>query len=179
MRYRTRASPPAPPAGAKPAPNARTVASTIAVSGNSHSRVFYIASGATVAISGLTIEQGRTVGDGTDDGSNEGGGVYNQGTLTLQSDTISGNQAIGQAGADGKARQHVSTRQNELWSDEEAGALARGALDDNDRRQRGADHIFERRCVSPGCGRGCQRRGSRGFGGGGAGRWGGVGRGGK
>src|SRR5579871_1976889 len=76
-------------------------ASTIAVSGNNASRVFNIVSKTTVAISGLTIEQGQTVGDGAGDGSNDGGGIFNQGHLTLQNDNLTGNQAIGQAGANG------------------------------------------------------------------------------
>src|SRR5262249_46943773 len=75
--------------------------STIAVSGGNHSRVFSIVAGANVTLSGLTITQGLTVGDGTNDGSNQGGGIFNQGNLTLQNDTLSGNQALGQAGSNG------------------------------------------------------------------------------
>src|SRR6516162_6444735 len=47
-------------------------AAALAVSGDGLGRVFVIAAGANVAISGLTIDSGLTVGDGTADGSNEG-----------------------------------------------------------------------------------------------------------
>src|SRR5207248_8677930 len=45
-------------------------ADTLAVDGNAKSRVFYIASGRTVTISGLTITNGNTP-------SGSGGGIYN------------------------------------------------------------------------------------------------------
>jgi len=59
-------------------------AATLAVSGGGTSQVFIVDSGATVSISGLTIQ------DGTDA---FGGGVENSGTLTLTNCTISGNSA--------------------------------------------------------------------------------------
>jgi len=73
-------------------------ASSLAVSGNYNSREFDIAGGTTVGISGLTIEDGNGVsGTGAAyDGS--GGGIYNQGTLTLTDSTISGNSAAGSGG---------------------------------------------------------------------------------
>jgi hypothetical protein len=77
--------------------------STIAVSGGNHSRVFSIVAAATVTISGLTIEQGVTTGDGSNDGSYEGGDIFNQGILTLQNETISRNRTLGQAGSNGSA----------------------------------------------------------------------------
>ena len=60
-------------------------ASSLAISGNSTSRVFDIANGATVDISGLTIENGNL---GT---SGNGAGVTNAGNLTISASTISGN----------------------------------------------------------------------------------------
>jgi hypothetical protein len=58
-------------------------ASSLAISGDSLSRVFDIASG-TVALSGLSIENGGN-------GSGNGGGIYNAGTLILSNSTVSGN----------------------------------------------------------------------------------------
>src|ERR1700736_1533581 len=55
-------------------------------------RVFEIASGTTVAISGLTIENGT---------GNQGGGIYNAGTLTATTCTLSGNWASGFFGSGG------------------------------------------------------------------------------
>ena len=56
-------------------------------------RIFTIASGATVAISGLTVSNGKTPDDTT--GSNNfapgGGGIMNMGALTLTSVVVSGN----------------------------------------------------------------------------------------
>ena len=58
--------------------------SIVTVSGNNSSRVFYVSANAT--ISGLTISGGN---------SDYGGGIYNDGTLTLESSTLSGNSASG------------------------------------------------------------------------------------
>jgi hypothetical protein len=63
----------------------------LAVDGNARSRVFHIASGATVSISGLTIRNGTVTGN-FPDGS--GGGIYSfQATLMLEDCAISGNSA--------------------------------------------------------------------------------------
>jgi hypothetical protein len=62
---------------------------TLTISGNGHSEVFSIAPVATVTISGLTITDG--VGE-------NGGGISNNGKLTLTDDTISGNSALGGGG---------------------------------------------------------------------------------
>ena len=62
-------------------------ADQLAVSGNNASRVFHIASGKTVTISGLTIRNGLASGA-------RGGGIYNDhATLTLTNSTLSGNSA--------------------------------------------------------------------------------------
>jgi hypothetical protein len=55
-------------------------------------RVFEIGSGITVAISGVTIENGT---------NNYGGGIYNAGTLTVTNCTLSGNWASGFFGEGG------------------------------------------------------------------------------
>lgn len=57
--------------------------STLAVSGNGSSRIFYINPNVTVSLVGLTLENGRTA-DGTGGIAVEGGGaIYNAGTLRL------------------------------------------------------------------------------------------------
>jgi hypothetical protein len=81
----------------------------LAVNGNTKSRVFHIAKGQTVVISGLTIINGNVpVGD-----ADGGGGIYNDhGTLTVNSCTMSGNSgpnggAICNDGVFGSASLHV------------------------------------------------------------------------
>jgi hypothetical protein len=63
-------------------------ASQLAISGNHASRVFEIGSGATVAISGLSIQNGVAL-----TGDERGAGIANRGTLTVTSSTLSGNSA--------------------------------------------------------------------------------------
>ncbi|GAK52130.1 hypothetical protein GobsU_17960 [Candidatus Moduliflexus flocculans] len=64
--------------------------SGVTISGNNQSRVFYVNNGVTATFAGLTITGGKTFGYG----GTEGGGIYNLGTLTLESSTtISGNIA--------------------------------------------------------------------------------------
>lgn len=61
-------------------------AANLTISGNNASRVFNVASGVNASISGLTISNGNAVGD-------DGGGIYNGGTLTISNCTLSGNSA--------------------------------------------------------------------------------------
>src|SRR2546422_3141375 len=62
-------------------------ANSLAIDGNAASRVFYIASGKTVSISGLTITNGS---------ADLGGGIYHDhSTLTESSCTLSANSATG------------------------------------------------------------------------------------
>jgi len=62
-------------------------ANNLAVNGNAKSRVFHVASGKTVTISGLAITNGNS-------GSVAGGGIYNDhATLTLNECTVTGNSA--------------------------------------------------------------------------------------
>lgn len=76
---------------------------TLAISGNNASRVFRIGSSATVTITELTITDGYS-GDNFFD---SGGGIYNEGTLTLQGCLIWQNETgvwsgtLGAFGADG------------------------------------------------------------------------------
>ncbi len=62
-------------------------ASTLAISGGGISRVFIVDPGATVSISGLTVEAGNSSPSGTSDGDG-GGGIFNMGTLTLTNSTV-------------------------------------------------------------------------------------------
>jgi hypothetical protein len=71
-------------------------AANLAVNGNAASRVFYISSGKTVTISGLTITNGRKSGIGIE---SVGAGILNgHATLTVSNYTISGNSAAGNGG---------------------------------------------------------------------------------
>lgn len=73
---------------------------TLAISGNSSSRVFNIAAGSTVDISGMTIKNGKRPNGGTGAGGGAGGGVYNFGVLTLSNCIVTNNLAgIGGGGS--------------------------------------------------------------------------------
>src|SRR6266851_3831568 len=61
-------------------------ANLLTVSGNNDSRVFKIASGTTVSLSGLTITKGYN--------TDSGGGIQNDGTLTLSNSTLASNSAF-------------------------------------------------------------------------------------
>ncbi len=75
-------------------------ATQLAVNGDNQGQVFNIAGGATVAISGLTVEGGALLApEGTAATSaTSGGGILNAGTLTLNDSTISGNSALNGGG---------------------------------------------------------------------------------
>lgn len=64
---------------------------SIIVSGNNASRVFQVSGKVTVMISGLTVGDGNVPGG-------EGGGILNQGTLTLTNIAMSGNFAFNNGG---------------------------------------------------------------------------------
>ena len=73
----------------------------IAVSGNNASQVFNIAGSTTLSISGLTIDNGSAI---------SGGGIYNDGTLTLTNDILSDNAATAASGSvDGGAVYNAGT----------------------------------------------------------------------
>src|SRR5262249_45724996 len=63
-------------------------AGVITVSGNHASRVFNVAAPFTVEISGLTVADGSVT-------DANGGGIFNAGTLSLDSSTLSDNAATG------------------------------------------------------------------------------------
>jgi uncharacterized repeat protein (TIGR01451 family) len=67
-------------------------ASQLAVSGNGDSQVFNVASGNTVTISGITVENGHN--NTSIDNNFSGGGIENHGTLTLSNATVLNNTVI-------------------------------------------------------------------------------------
>jgi hypothetical protein len=77
-------------------------ASQLAVSGESGSRVFCVAPGATVTLSGLTIEAGNGWADDRnfdrDNWDGFGGAILNLGTLTVSGCALSGNSADNEGG---------------------------------------------------------------------------------
>ena len=71
-------------------------AGRLAVSGNNAVQVFHVAAGVTATISGITIENGFSAG-GCDIGcASSGGGIENEGTLTVKNSTLTGNQVVEQ-----------------------------------------------------------------------------------
>ena len=72
-------------------------ANLLTVAGNNASRVFRINSGFTVSLNGMAV----TSGNGGDVG--DGGGIRNDGTLTVTNSTISGNTAIRQTASSAAA----------------------------------------------------------------------------
>jgi hypothetical protein len=81
--------------------------STLAVSGGGSVEVFDVESGATATtISGLTIEDGSTESGGAGPG---GGGIYNDGVLSVIDSTLSDNQAGGLLGGNGGGIENAGT----------------------------------------------------------------------
>jgi parallel beta-helix repeat protein len=101
-------------------------ADVLAISGNNLYRVFEIADGTTVALDGLTISNGRSPM------SQNGGGILNNGTLTITASTVSGNQThFGHGGGirnNGTLAISTSTLSNNtaVMSDALAGGLGGG-----------------------------------------------------
>jgi hypothetical protein len=82
-------------------------ADQLTVSGNHASRVFDISGGVTVTIVGLTITNGAV-------GYQTGGGILNNGTLSLNNVNVSGNSAV--LGGDGIANDGTLSLNNTLVS---------------------------------------------------------------
>jgi hypothetical protein len=85
-------------------------ANNLAISGGNQSRVFEVAAGTQVQLSGMTIENGYIFNSGNVLWSTygyDGGGILNWGKLTLNGDTLSGNNAGGYGG--GLANEHGGT----------------------------------------------------------------------
>ncbi len=70
-------------------------AGVLAISGGNAGRVFDVSKGVIVTISNLTIKNGEP-----GEGYPNGGGIYNEGTLTLTNSTVSGNRALDGGGID-------------------------------------------------------------------------------
>jgi predicted outer membrane repeat protein len=70
-------------------------AGNLTISGNNASRVFEVAQGTTVTLSGLTISKGDGVASASSSNpwGGYGGGILNHGTLTVSGGTFSGNSA--------------------------------------------------------------------------------------
>jgi hypothetical protein len=67
-----------------------SAASGVAISGNNSVRVFTVNSGVTAELKSLTVQDGNVSGNG--------GGIYNDGTLTITSSKIQSNTASGNGG---------------------------------------------------------------------------------
>jgi hypothetical protein len=92
-------------------------AAQLTVSGNAKARPFWIDSGKTVAISGLTITKGKQT---------LGGGIYNQGTLTVSDCIITENNATDYGGGIYSAPGSTLTVNNSTVSGNVAGKFGGG-----------------------------------------------------
>ena len=98
-------------------------ATNLAISGNASSRVFLITNGVTCTLVGLTITNGNGVGTIL---PGQGGGILNQGTLTVSNCTLSGNSAITYGGAINNNGNGILTVQNSTLSGNSAGQAGGG-----------------------------------------------------
>jgi CSLREA domain-containing protein len=76
------------------------------IDGNQIDRVFKIHSPAVVRLSGLTVQNGNA--------NDNGGGIFNQGTLTLTDCTLSGNSAKNGGGISNTGRLTLENAQRQL-----------------------------------------------------------------
>ncbi|MCD4749828.1 MAG: right-handed parallel beta-helix repeat-containing protein [Thermoanaerobaculales bacterium] len=65
---------------------------SITISGNNAVRAFYVNAGGDLTVKGLTVTNGRVFSD------DDGGGIYNSGSLTITDCTVSGNSAADDGG---------------------------------------------------------------------------------
>jgi hypothetical protein len=99
-------------------------AANLAISGNNVSTVLYVDGGVTATVSGVTIENGS----GNADANGDGGGIFNNGTLTVNNSTISSNYVSGgSAGGGGIANIGTLTLSNSTLSGNHANTNASGA----------------------------------------------------
>ncbi len=82
-------------------------------------RIFHVAATGNLTLNGLTISDGLAVFDGVDFDSNDGGGIFNRGTLTINNCTISDNEADNDSG--GIQNSGNMTVNNSIISGNEAG----------------------------------------------------------
>jgi hypothetical protein len=73
---------------------AATIVQAAATPGMAQDRVFTIASGVTVTLREMTIRYGSAISFASDYSDSYGGGLFNDGTLTLINSIVSGNSAI-------------------------------------------------------------------------------------
>ncbi len=69
-------------------------AANLAVSGDNSTTVFWVATAATVTISGLTVEDGLGSFSVPHGPASNGGGIFNDGILTIKSSTVTNNNAL-------------------------------------------------------------------------------------
>ena len=96
---------------------------TAVIDANNKGRVFHIAEGATVTLKNLVIQNGNTASENDPDG----GGIYNEGTLNLQSDTIQDNNAAQNGG--GIANEGTVTAANSNFESNSAPGYNGGGID--------------------------------------------------
>jgi hypothetical protein len=90
-------------------------------SGTPAFRLFDVASGASLTLQNLTLQNGLAFGSGS---SAEGGAIFNQGTLVLSSVTAQGNVAQGSCGTTGTAtKRHQSGGSGGNGQDAAGGAI--------------------------------------------------------
>ena len=94
----------------------------LSISGNGTSRVVQVYGGASATLSGLTITDGNVTGGGY------GGGLLNQGDLSLTNCTVSGNTASGAAG--GLSNSGMATVTNTVFIGNTAGSTGGGLNND-------------------------------------------------
>src|SRR6516165_2672706 len=70
-------------------------------------RLFDVASGASLTLQNVTLENGLAFGSGS---SADGGAIYNQGSLDLIGATVQNNAALGASGASGLVTSGTSTK---------------------------------------------------------------------
>jgi hypothetical protein len=76
--------------------DASSLSNGIVINGNHASRIFEVDSGSTVTLNSLTITNGLVIG-GADPHFGDGAGIYNNGSLTLNQCTVTGNAAFSSA----------------------------------------------------------------------------------
>ena len=95
---------------------------TAVIDAQNKGRVFHIAEGVTVTLQNLVIQNGNTASEDDPDG----GGIYNEGTLNLQSDTIQDNNAVQNGG--GIANEGIVTAKNSNFDSNNAPGYNGGGI---------------------------------------------------
>ncbi|HET6416231.1 MAG TPA: choice-of-anchor Q domain-containing protein, partial [Polyangiales bacterium] len=100
----------------------------LTVDGDQHHRMFWVRNGVVAELRGVSVRRGRALGEVTED--REGGGIFNEGTLTLTHSTVSGNGTEYQGGGifnEGTLTlTHSTVSENSAivdWADAEGGGI--------------------------------------------------------